>query len=476
MTTSSTDTPPLENVKSDSAAGKPAASGGAFSNTDFYDDPFAVLDDPDTDQPFILDPEDSKQSASRKNKSPEVDTALTENDSGQNRTFLQKHFVPIVGGGVAAVVLLVGFLQFGSQFFSASPSTPESSIDESVDVTAPVKVMAENPNATVANTNAEEIAKEADFGAFFDLEGADLRKKLGDQPEPVPKTLKAPAKTTESEVIETAAEPEGVVTPEKTEGGDSIPSPSNPASPPQIVSDVSSDTKTPPPQLQDDISKGQENIDSPASVTPKQAVDLPASPPTSPLPAPNTAETSAMADRLESLEKRLMQMENLLQEQQALSKSGTDTVNETMLTDLENQIDERLTKQNQDVQTAFTQQSTRIEMVLSSLEEKIANMPKDTKYPPPQKPNEPKIEKTAVSKADTDPKDKAGVLANPPSIKWSVQAASPGQAWIIRNGETRLRLVKAGDQVVGLGTVLGIEQTPKGWIVIGTQGRIETNL
>lgn len=60
-------------------------------------------------------------------------------------------------------------------------------------------------------------------------------------------------------------------------------------------------------------------------------------------------------------------------------------------------------------------------------------------------------------------------------VKWSLQSALPGEAWIVdKNKGNRLR-VRVGDVVSGLGKVISIEQDKKTglWVVRGSRGSIE---
>lgn len=55
---------------------------------------------------------------------------------------------------------------------------------------------------------------------------------------------------------------------------------------------------------------------------------------------------------------------------------------------------------------------------------------------------------------------------------WELRGAQPGQAMLARKGGGDLRTVGVGDTLAGLGKVLSIEQSPQGWVVTGTQGRV----
>ena len=57
--------------------------------------------------------------------------------------------------------------------------------------------------------------------------------------------------------------------------------------------------------------------------------------------------------------------------------------------------------------------------------------------------------------------------------RWVLRAATPDEAWIAKNSETReLRPVHVGDMVDGVGRVTAIEQVGATWVVQGTHGTI----
>lgn len=58
------------------------------------------------------------------------------------------------------------------------------------------------------------------------------------------------------------------------------------------------------------------------------------------------------------------------------------------------------------------------------------------------------------------------------SVVWDLKGAVPGQAMISLRGERDLKTVCVGDKVSGIGRVVSIENTGRGWVVRGTTGQI----
>ena len=58
------------------------------------------------------------------------------------------------------------------------------------------------------------------------------------------------------------------------------------------------------------------------------------------------------------------------------------------------------------------------------------------------------------------------------SVSWELRGARPGQAMLSSRGGMDIRTVSVGDSLPGIGKILSIEQSPNGWVVKGTQGRV----
>lgn len=71
-----------------------------------------------------------------------------------------------------------------------------------------------------------------------------------------------------------------------------------------------------------------------------------------------------------------------------------------------------------------------------------------------------------TSNTNTAPKKAA------PTVRWVLKSAQPGQAMVSRAGEHEMRNVTVGDTLPGVGRVQQIYQSPAGWVVEGTSGRI----
>jgi intracellular multiplication protein IcmG len=58
------------------------------------------------------------------------------------------------------------------------------------------------------------------------------------------------------------------------------------------------------------------------------------------------------------------------------------------------------------------------------------------------------------------------------TVRWVLKSAQPGHAMVARAGEHEMRSVTVGDTLPGVGRVTQIYQSPTGWVVQGTDGRI----
>jgi hypothetical protein len=57
---------------------------------------------------------------------------------------------------------------------------------------------------------------------------------------------------------------------------------------------------------------------------------------------------------------------------------------------------------------------------------------------------------------------------------WVLRAATPDEAWVARDANSpELRHVRVGDNLSGIGTVLGIHQDGNNWVVEGSQGSLQ---
>jgi hypothetical protein len=84
-------------------------------------------------------------------------------------------------------------------------------------------------------------------------------------------------------------------------------------------------------------------------------------------------------------------------------------------------------------------------------------------------------ERIAPASASQQEEEVAPAVSRPTAaaeIRWELRSAQPGTAMIARKGQDDVVTVGVGDTLSGIGRITAIEQSPEGWVVVGTQGRI----
>ena len=129
--------------------------------------------------------------------------------------------------------------------------------------------------------------------------------------------------------------------------------------------------------------------------------------------------------------------------------------------------------------TADSNAISAAEDKVSTLEAKVAELEKklaanDTVGQADLIPPTPKPSPVAKIEA-ANPVAKAAPSARPSkpvSVSWDLRGAQPGQAMLAKRGGGDIRTVGVGDSLPGLGRILSIEQSARGWVVKGTQGQV----
>lgn len=112
-----------------------------------------------------------------------------------------------------------------------------------------------------------------------------------------------------------------------------------------------------------------------------------------------------------------------------------------------------------------------LEAKIADLQKKLANQDSlvDNDVQVPNVDAEPaKVKKsTTASRAPVSSRSVSRQL-----VSWELRGAQPGQAMLSSRGGMDIRTVSVGNSLPGLGKILSIEQSPNGWVVKGTQGRV----
>ena len=222
--------------------------------------------------------------------------------------------------------------------------------------------------------------------------------------------------------------------------------------------------KTPPPA--ETIAEAPKAEEKPAEPkTPVKAADIlaPATPAVAPEAlAENTKAVEALDERLDTLLKRMDQIESDL----GTVKSNTGKPADT---------------------SALEQTIESLKTEIAELKNRpaapAAEAPKKARKPVPlEEPvaeaDEPEVEVAEApkpapkKKASSKPKSAPKAAATASSGRWELRAAQPGRAWVSKPGERDMQSVEIGQSLPGIGRVTGIVYQGGRWTVQGTSGQI----
>ncbi|MDY0029749.1 MAG: hypothetical protein RBR86_07385 [Pseudobdellovibrionaceae bacterium] len=150
--------------------------------------------------------------------------------------------------------------------------------------------------------------------------------------------------------------------------------------------------------------------------------------------------------------------------------SGTAPANEDIMkVEMRKAVDQiaelQSTVEKQEVQQSdYLNQISDLKQQISDLEAKLARS----------------SERAAASAATSSSKSysapQATTVAHSSRVEkspsWILKSAQKSRALLSREGQKDIRTVSVGDKVSGLGTILSIEQSQAGWVVVGTSGRL----
>lgn len=229
----------------------------------------------------------------------------------------------------------------------------------------------------------------------------------------------------------------------------------------EVVADVKEDVKdivTPDP-----ISVAEEVTPEPEPIAP--VAETPATPAQ---PVANNEEVAALSAKLDTLLKRMDQIENDL-----------DTVRDAKGTDTK-ALEKTVASLKSDLAAIKDRPAPAIRESSPDDVAEVEEAPKPVAVK--KKTSKPVVaEDEAYSPsapASTVPVAKptpapAPAKAQTSSGRWELRAAQPGRAWVSKPGERDMQAVAVGENLAGIGRITGITYQNGRWTVSGTQGSIQ---
>lgn len=233
----------------------------------------------------------------------------------------------------------------------------------------------------------------------------------------------------------------------------------------EVVADVKEDVKdivTPDP-----VPLTEEITPEPTPVA--SVVDPLAPVPTEAAAPVNNAEVAALSAKLDTLLKRMDQIEGDL-----------ETVRESKAPDTQD-LEKTVASLKKDIAAIKDRPASAVR---ESVDE-VADVEETPKPAPVKKKKAPKpvmVEDEAyspsapVAAAPAPKATPAPVKAQAsaaPTGRWELRAAQPGRAWVSKPGERDMQAVAVGENLAGVGRITGITYQNGRWTVSGTQGSIQ---
>ena len=214
------------------------------------------------------------------------------------------------------------------------------------------------------------------------------------------------------------------------------------------------------------VSAPQDSPVQPAQATPQESAPAPvAEPAVVPAPTENKEAVTALERKLDTLLKRMDQIESELG---SIREAKTDAGNAA---DLQKTVSD-LKAEIETLKSRPITEPSRAEPASMAVTENAA--PKVTAKKKKKKKATPK----ALSPEDQPYSPSTSATSQlSPSVKetsgqWELRAAQPGRAWVSKPGDRDMRAVSVGDSIPGVGQIGSITYSNGQWVVSGSQGTI----